>query len=317
MEQAGLLNYFDNDGPVITAEFGCGRAELSRYVSKAQLFTHSESFSSSRNNHKSRPFLLIDRGGPRMKFDTKMMKDYEEDVLGKQNENNYKDDEIPSKSKESEIPVPDETIDEYPLPPPDVKRAIIDIKDLNLNVALNELFPDNKESSIVAISKHLCGCATDLTLQCLANNTVMPNNDHVLNQDEHGEKPSHKLKGLVIALCCRHICTYEMYPQEGRKFLMDQGLITTPESFTTLAKMASWATNGRRENLSPTNESTNVHPSGMSLEQREKLGILARRAIDHGRLLFLRRLGYNVKLVQYVDSSTSLENVALIAQWPR
>lgn len=284
MEKAGLLDFADasnNTGPVIITEFGCGRAELSRYVAKAQLSTTKEHASV-----QHRPFLLIDRAGPRMKFDTKILKDYEE---------NAKALEVLSSPESSEY--------QKHNPPPFVKRAMIDIKDLNLNVALNSLFPDDSKSEIVAISKHLCGCATDLTLQCLAN---------ALNDSES----SHRLKGLVIALCCRQICTYETYPATGRKFLIENGLISTPRSFRLLIKMTSWAINGRRDNMSTGTESAVNHPSGLTVEQREKIGYLARRAIDHGRMLSLRKQGFEVKLIRYVDSQISLENVALIAHWP-
>jgi tRNA:m4X modification enzyme len=44
------------------------------------------------------------------------------------------------------------------------ERIVIDIKDLDLS-KLDQV----TDSKIVAYSKHLCGCATDLTLRCLNN----------------------------------------------------------------------------------------------------------------------------------------------------
>lgn len=47
-----------------------------------------------------------------------------------------------------------------------VQRLLMDIKDLEL--AKVECIANN-EKKIVAFSKHLCGCATDITLKCLMN----------------------------------------------------------------------------------------------------------------------------------------------------
>jgi tRNA:m4X modification enzyme len=47
-----------------------------------------------------------------------------------------------------------------------VQRQLIDIKDLELGKV--ECIADN-DKKVVAISKHLCGCATDITLKCLMN----------------------------------------------------------------------------------------------------------------------------------------------------
>lgn len=47
-----------------------------------------------------------------------------------------------------------------------VQRLLMDIKDLQL--AKVECIADN-EKKVVAFSKHLCGCATDITLKCLMN----------------------------------------------------------------------------------------------------------------------------------------------------
>lgn len=50
-----------------------------------------------------------------------------------------------------------------------VERCSIDIKDLDLSKvpALTRASGDKKK--VVALSKHLCGSATDITLKCLMN----------------------------------------------------------------------------------------------------------------------------------------------------
>lgn len=258
-----------------------------------------------------------------MKFDTKILKDYKEEVveLDTAHTSIFTNDKQHQREKTELEPEEERQLRKLATegkvhPFPHVERTKIDIKDLNLNSCLEHMFDVDQQNasssssssssspsslSIAAISKHLCGCATDLTLQCLAN---------ALQHDSAQPRP--KLQGLVIALCCRQICSYETYPLPGRQFLIDSNIVSTPKSFKLLTKMTSWAINGRRENMPSEQESAQHHPSGYSTKQREHFGLLARRAIDYGRLLFLQSLGYKARLVQYVDSSVSLENVALI-----
>lgn len=336
MKKLGILEYSDSNGhPMITIEFGCGRAELSRYVSRAHYFTFKDekpaTEAENKNSDKgseqvtknatSRPFLLIDRGGPRMKFDTKLLKDYEEEAIS-----NIPSSELVLKEKEKSSLQRESTkhieaminTDEFKKrvadglihPPPNVERTKMDIKDINLDTCINTLFPNTDGSQVAVISKHLCGCATDLTLECLANGVAM-------NQNESTSKFTHQLKGVVIALCCRQLCSYETYPLVGRQFLADNDIVSSPKDFKLLTKMTSWAIDRKYGNNTSADDDQKeseqkAHISGFSQEEREVLGQLARQSIDHGRVLFLRSKGYNTKIVQYVDSSVSLENRALI-----
>lgn len=45
----------------------------------------------------------------------------------------------------------------------------IDIKDLDLSKVQALSDADGKRKKVVALSKHLCGSATDITLKCLIN----------------------------------------------------------------------------------------------------------------------------------------------------
>lgn len=309
MKNLGLLDVINNNSNnksgknPITVEFGCGRAELSRYVSRAHFFSCSKdddnptTISTNDNNNTdqsstdiTRPFLLVDRAGPRMKFDSKLEKDYNE--------------EQEEKGKKR-------------IGKPVVKRVLIDIKDLDLYTALETQFGNHQEKKqeekeerqIVAISKHLCGCATDLTLECLRNCCQV-------KSQENDSNNKYSLKGLVIALCCRHICSFETYP--AIDFLFENGLISKEfpqESFKAFVRMTSWVVNGRRENMKDEKEENAfINSTGLSIKQREKMGLIARRCIDYGRVLALKRYYSSVKLVQYVQSDVSLENVALLVK---
>ncbi|PVU96350.1 hypothetical protein BB561_001241 [Smittium simulii] len=96
-------------------------------------------------------------------------------------------------------------------------RLQVDIRDLDLSglsvlcktpegnqkndISLADTTNDNNSKEyypIVAYSKHLCGAATDLALNCLSNY----------------EKKGGKVVGIVFALCCHHACKYSCYSNQ-------------------------------------------------------------------------------------------------------
>lgn len=101
-----------------------------------------------------------------------------------------------------------------------VQRIRADISDLNLEKLDAVQLADN----IVAVGKHLCGGATDVTLRCLMN----------------GNQIRKSVKGFVIALCCHHRCTWR--PFVGKKFLLANGI--TQIEFDVMTKMVGWAVCG-------------------------------------------------------------------------
>lgn len=101
-----------------------------------------------------------------------------------------------------------------------VQRIRADISDLDLE----KLEAVQQADNVVAVGKHLCGGATDLTLRCLIDGTQIRRN----------------VKGFVIALCCHHRCTWR--PFVGKKFLLDNGITQT--EFDVMTKMVGWAVCG-------------------------------------------------------------------------
>lgn len=122
-----------------------------------------------------------------------------------------------------------------------VQRIRADISDLNLDNLAAAQVADN----IVAVGKHLCGGATDLTLRCLMNG----------NQ-------SRKVKGFDIALCCHHRCTWRAFV--GKQFLLDNGI--DRNEFEIMTKMVGWAVCG----------------TGMSRQLRKEIEL--RKAEQKGRM---------------------------------
>lgn len=222
-------------------------------------------------------YLFIDRALARMKMDGKLMKDTKEDFP------------------------------EQPLPL--IKRLKMDIKDLLLDGVPTE----GPYDANLVVSKHLCGCATDLTLQCLMNSSVF----------QSSEKPA----ALVIALCCRQICNVQMYPSDGLQWIRELGF--DDDGFAALTRMTSWVLCGERPKKEESEEdaekqdegdktdesaTTTGHPSGLDSETRKAIGIKCRRILDQGRLIALRKQGLDAKLVQYTEMSISPENVCLIVK---
>ncbi|KAH8383828.1 hypothetical protein KR009_010721, partial [Drosophila setifemur] len=182
-----------------------------------------------------------------------------------------------------------------------VQRIRADIADLKLS-ALPEL---KKTQRTVALSKHLCGAATDLTLRCLLSDAA-PTTDYVL-----------------IALCCHHRCSWRSYV--GRSFFLESGI--GARQFAVLTKMASWAVCGtglsreRRKAMAlaekedqDQDQPTEVNAQRLSREEREQIGLQCKRLLDFGRLQHLRSRGYEADLKFYVPRDVTLENVVLLAR---
>ncbi|KAH8407241.1 hypothetical protein KR222_011125 [Zaprionus bogoriensis] len=179
-----------------------------------------------------------------------------------------------------------------------VQRIRADIADLQL-AKLPELQRTRRN---VALSKHLCGAATDLTLRCILG-------DEACTTDY-----------ILIALCCHHRCSWRSYV--GKAWLQAAGI--TPRQFAIITKMVSWAVCGsglsreRRKAIAEAEALEQQPPQEatqrLNREQRELIGYQCKRVLDHGRVEHLRAQGYDAALKFYVEREVTLENVVLLAQ---
>ncbi|XP_001358902.2 tRNA:m(4)X modification enzyme TRM13 homolog [Drosophila pseudoobscura] len=176
-----------------------------------------------------------------------------------------------------------------------VQRIRADIGDLKIS-ALPELKQTKRN---VALSKHLCGAATDLTLRCVLAHRTAPT-DYIL-----------------IALCCHHRCSWRSYV--GQTWLQAAGL--GHREFAIITKMVSWAVCGtgvsreRRKAMAEAHEELGEPPTQrLTREQREQIGYQCKRVLDQGRLEHLRSNGFDASLKFYVPREITLENVVLIAK---
>lgn len=205
--------------------------------------------------------------------------------------------------------------------PSHVERLVVDIKDVDLSKI--ELVSGKK---VVAFAKHLCGCATDLTLRCLAN---------------YQKSQPGGVAGLCFALCCHQICKMNWYPVRD---VWEEEWGLTEGDFEKVCVMTSWFLCGKRPKYDDdddgetkevdndknkedeeedgddehlcVNEADMVedHWSGLTFEEREALGYKCKRVIDFGRKRFIEKeLGLKTQLVRYVDLKMTRENVCLIA----
>jgi len=210
-------------------------------------------------------------------------------------------------------------------------RLRADIQDLSL--AGLSPFLTVQQESVVGISKHLCGAATDLTIRCLTQTL---------------ENSASEMVGMLIALCCHHRC--EWNPYVGKQFLTDQGF--TEEDFSLLTSITSWCTCGTGKSRESRNPAATEEPSSPSIERiehapvavvppeqeagfseeiaspnitdryarlqldqttRQEIGRQCKRVLDYGRLRYLQDVcDMDVKLKYYVGSFISLENALIV-----
>lgn len=185
-----------------------------------------------------------------------------------------------------------------------ISRIRADIKDL----VLGKLDCRNQIQSCIAVGKHLCGAATDLSLRCIVKGNSSASN--------------HSTKGFSIALCCHHKCDWR--PYVGKKFLLENGF--NKNYFNILCRMSSWAVCGtgqsreRRAEIAAgtynadVDKNTNSIKLRLSLEERQEIGRKCKRIIDFGRTKYLEENGYKSDMISYIKSDVTLENVCLIGK---
>lgn len=164
-----------------------------------------------------------------------------------------------------------------------VERIRADIADLDLQ-GLDTL---SKCESIVGVSKHLCGAATDLSLRCM----VLGN--------QNGAKST----GFIICVCCHHRCSWNTFV--GRDWLIAHGI--DKKTFNLIIKMVSWCVcgDGYNRDRVKTLEKESVR------KEKEEIGWKCKRVLDHARAHYMSENNYDVKLSFYAEKSVTLENVCI------
>lgn len=168
-----------------------------------------------------------------------------------------------------------------------VERIRADIADLDLK----GLKIPSKYESLVGVSKHLCGAATDLTLKCM----VQGNLNNV------------KSTNFIICVCCHHRCSWSTFV--GKEWFILNGI--DKKVFNIMIKIVSWCTCG--DGLNRDKIRTNEKES--ERKEKEQIGWKCKRLIDHARLKYMNDNNYDSKLSFYAEKSTTLENVCITGKY--
>jgi len=108
---------------------------------------------------------------------------------------------------------------------PNFERLNIDIQHLNLG---NVSSLTNNDLDVMAVGKHLCGGATDLSLKCLMDASTTQLLDDTLKKQKHQFLMS-RIHVILFALCCYHRCTWSTYV--GHDFITNQGFCVAVFTF--------------------------------------------------------------------------------------
>ncbi|CAE8625463.1 unnamed protein product, partial [Polarella glacialis] len=213
-------------------------------------------------------------------------------------------------------------------------RLTIDIRDLDLSRAIASFGVSPGRAvgrPVLAVSKHLCGAATDLALRCLKashaaesnnssssnnsnkitnnNNSNSSNNNHSSssrnnnnnnsNNDSEAAASGCVTQGVAVALCCHHLCNWQDYT--GQRYFQET-LGLTPGDFEVLRRASRWSV----ANLP-------MSRARLSLEALRETGLRCKLLLDMGRVEFLRQeLQMEAELVEYCEPAASPENVLLL-----
>ncbi|XP_020588649.1 tRNA:m(4)X modification enzyme TRM13 homolog [Phalaenopsis equestris] len=189
-----------------------------------------------------------------------------------------------------------------------LERLRIDIEDLNLH-AVESL----NGHPYLAVGKHLCGNATDLTISCCCCSPET-------NLSSIAFSSCCRLQGIALATCCHHLCQWKHY--SNKRFFLDHGL--TKQDFYAVT-CSSWAVDADHStDLSDLSESS-IEINGSEVNEAKKhfgpveffmgdrsveeiirnmksvdraaFGLKCKNIIDMGRVFWLREQGLDAELV--------------------
>ena len=209
-------------------------------------------------------------------------------------------------------------------------RYKTDIIDFNLNYIdnIDKITKEEKQRNIleqngyniIGIAKHICGCAFDLSLTALFNY-------------EHQER----IKGLVMATCCHHICRVELL--NHLYYYMDILKMNVKE-IIFLFKATSWLfshiekkKDKNDENIDNKDDKENIKNKDIKDDNefkknkneinniftkrnidRKYIGIIAKYIIDIGRCKCLIDKGFKkVLYLKYCSNAITTENNVILA----
>lgn len=171
---------------------------------------------------------------------------------------------------------------EGPKGKPLFSRLRCDLVDLNIS-GIDGLARASESDDFLFIGKHVCGAALDMCMLAMtrfARDRGSSSNGHV---------------HFALASCCRHRCEWRKTVAATSVWGKLWGV--TEESFGMLMRMAAWG------------------PGGTDCEEDVEIGQKVMQLVDEARVVWLRSVGWDARLVQYCSHSLSPENFAIVATW--
>lgn len=154
-----------------------------------------------------------------------------------------------------------------------------------------------RQQRVTVVAKHLCGSAADYALRAVARCTP-------------------PVAAFALASCCHHRCDFASYP--NRAFFEKSGI--GHADFARICRMSSWAVNGHNQpapdvtDASEGEAGAQFRAAGGRLLSRRELGRCCKDLLDAGRVLYLKAMGYDAWLAEYVEAKVTPENVLLVAR---
>ena len=199
------------------------------------------------------------------------------------------------------------------------ERHTMDIADLKLGALPGVA----SKSECVLVSKHLCGVATCFALRsavamkcesCTLPSSSSSSSSSTTTTTTSSSASSYsssskttQVKGFALATCCHHLCNWNDYV--NREFFIEGGF--TEKDFQALLRMTSWATSGFGKARAAEHKQEENH---LKDEEKREFGKRCKTALDVGRLLYLKRNGFECEIVQYIDRAITPENRLLVGK---
>ena len=195
-------------------------------------------------------------------------------------------------------PDPENKINENRVRDEPYTRVVADVRYL----AAKTLVPmrEAKNGGVVAITKHLCGGATDGSIIALCKEPLME-----------------YVGACCFAPCCHQKTRKDQYCNIA--FLESMGFCRTHVGMrdgiqdTDFKNFGMLISMSRAKNLQHWEYKKSHLLDLLGFERAAQLGRQARRLFEEGRIRYLRQHGFEVKLVRYCEESITGDNLAIIA----
>eukprot|EP01090_Pellita_catalonica_P020998 TRINITY_DN7736_c0_g1_i2.p1 TRINITY_DN7736_c0_g1~~TRINITY_DN7736_c0_g1_i2.p1 ORF type:complete len:399 (+),score=52.79 TRINITY_DN7736_c0_g1_i2:276-1472(+) len=168
------------------------------------------------------------------------------------------------------------------------ERICIDISDLDL-AKVPYLLSRQPKRKLVVVGKHLCGGGFDVSLQCI--------------RQYNEQRPNDKIAAIAISLCCHNQCSWSAYVNTN---YIENELNMTQKNFELMTLMSGWGISG----IAVADPNKVFEKDRVD---RARVGKKCKNALNFGRIIFLKEMGYETHLYRYCPPKVSQENTLLIA----